>query len=383
MAPLGLGGLAYLAAVAATPVLDEVGLLQVASLGDEESPAPRWFLLELPHDVEVPHDAEVPPAASAMALTAERLGANASFPSVQRAWQNKFGPHPTFLIEAIDYHGHLPRFNYMFPKGESDQWQVEQQAVLEPFVSYNLVQDLRACCGAGGRFVDVGGNMGWYTLMMASLGCRVDVFEPVPWFSSLLGFNSASVNEAGVGERITAHFGKILGTSVGPRRTMVVPTQGLTGAASVDGANARGTCGSENTACFDVGMTTLDSELASSRSGQAEECGLKIDVEGYEPDVISGSREFLPAALPKVIAIELSPGMQQGHGGRNQTMNLEMLQYLTKLGYAPHHLDWQLIKNKNYDTIRGTSMASRRFDGSAQALIERCGFNCMVYFTRP
>lgn len=50
--------------------------------------------------------------------------------------------------------------------------------------------------------VDIGGNLGWFTLLAASLGCRVHVFEPIPFlYQNIL--DGLEIN--GFGHAVTAH----------------------------------------------------------------------------------------------------------------------------------------------------------------------------------
>lgn len=42
--------------------------------------------------------------------------------------------------------------------------------------------------------VDVGANMGYYTLLAASLGCRVMAWEPVPYFAAYLKYGLLANN---------------------------------------------------------------------------------------------------------------------------------------------------------------------------------------------
>ena len=89
----------------------------------------------------------------------------------------------------------LPSFAHGFPKQEMDQKQVNEQQILELYVSLKVAEHLLSCCVSQdrGHFLDVGGNFGWFALLAAASGCDVDTFEPVDWFRYLLE-TSANLN---------------------------------------------------------------------------------------------------------------------------------------------------------------------------------------------
>ena len=370
--------------------LPVVGLLCVVSIlpartltiqidpesGPSSAPQPKWWLVEQQRGKGKSWE-------STSFLNAGGPLDQYNFVQLQELWENKMGNgSPMFAVRQIDYNGALPRFSYMFPVHEEDQKQVFDQSVLEPYVSYNLARDIQACCQSGnGYAVDVGGNFGWYSLLLASLGCQVDTFEPVPWFYSLLNFTKTELNTRPVNERITLHAGKVLGSEYGDTRTMVVPTQGLTGAAGVDGANVHGhlaACGT-SAACFDVTMTTVDKELLSKQNEASKAaCAMKVDVEGFEPDVFAGAGLFMNSSKPKVVIMELSPGMQ-GRLGRSNAENVRALESLVALGYTPHLLHWKTIKSYDWKVIQ-TRIDKFVYQKDMAGLVKQCGYNCMVYF---
>lgn len=102
---------------------------------------------------------------------------------------------------------------------------------LEPRVTYQLARHLQHCCRQDGHFLDVGGNFGWYALLAAAIGCKVDSFEPVPWFLALFEYSMA-LNE-GLASKINLHK-RTVGAGAGEQRTLVVPLDGVLGEAGVD-----------------------------------------------------------------------------------------------------------------------------------------------------
>ena len=58
------------------------------------------------------------------------------------------------------------------------------------------------CCASGGLVVDVGANLGWFSLLSARMGCRVLALEPVPAIAALF-MASAKLNN--LSHRIALH----------------------------------------------------------------------------------------------------------------------------------------------------------------------------------
>ncbi len=114
----------------------------------------------------------------------------------------------------------------------------------------------------GDLFLDVGANVGTYSVFCAALGAQVIAFEPAPDTAALLRENvalngmSIEVIEAAVG----AEHGKAGFTS---------------GQDAVNQIDPAGT--------VKVNIVTLDSVIGDRRVA-----GLKIDVEGFELDVLKG-----------------------------------------------------------------------------------------------
>ena len=245
---------------------------------------------------------------------------------------------------------------------------------LEPRVTYHLAKRIRPCCKQGGHFLDVGGNFGWFALLAAALGCQVDAFEPVPWFVALLQYSTA-LN--GLQQRIRLHTGRIVGAGTGERRSLVVPLKGVLGEGGVDGTNSDGTqrCG-QNAVCLDMDEVAIDDLdlLPIKRS-----CGMKVDVEGFEPQVFAGAKRFINEKHPEVVVSELSPLRSKTLDPQGQGM-LSMLRFLGSQ-YEAHLLHWNHIKNPKWKVV-GKDLNKSTFRGSVGKLLMKCKPSCMLFYDK-
>jgi len=189
----------------------------------------------------------------------------------------------------------------------------------EPWVTNCMAQLLLDSKLRGCTFIDVGANVGWYTLLACGLGAkRVYAFEPNPRMASLLR-RTLSVNgyqkkvtftEAACGE----HEGKLHlfvdpyqagGAHIGPTATEAAPSYR-------NGAQAPL-----------VEVVRLDEVVL--KEGLEGPVIMKIDVEGFEPRVIAGASRLLT---------ELKPILFIEHHEHNEAM----LAHLTELGYQLFHV---------------------------------------------
>lgn len=288
--------------------------------------------------------------------------------TLSQSWKTALGRDVKFTVVQSNRAAGMPDFKYMTVLDETDQQQAKQQGVLEPFVSYHLSKDMQTCCNAGGRFLDVGGNFGWFALLGAATGCVVDSIEPISWFSALIK-EQKSLNPS-LAAKINVHEGFALGSENNKVVEMKVPTSGLMGAAGVNGLNTKG-----QTRSVKVPMRTVD---ALNLPATQPWCGMKVDVEGYEPDVFLGATGFL-ARYPQIIVIELSPGMTKATDPTH-TKIFGMLNQIIGAGYTAHSLNWGIIKNRNLEKIDDSMRL--RVQTDMNRLVSNCGFNCMVYFRR-
>lgn len=167
----------------------------------------------------------------------------------------------------------------------------------------------------GDCFFDVGANVGFYSLIAASLvGSTglVHAFEPVPFtcesFCRLVDFNRLSnvrINQVAVG----ASAGHVV-------MDFDLHAPGL--------AHVRRNGGKDASLPF-VDLVTLDTYVQNSGVPRL----VKVDVEGYEEQVIVGSQHLLSEHHPGLL-LEMDPLLRQRAG----TEHRRLMDRLKALGYA-------------------------------------------------
>jgi FkbM family methyltransferase len=154
------------------------------------------------------------------------------------------------------------------------------------------IEKLGEFAGHGGVFLDIGANIGYYSLMAVHQGAaRALAFEPNPAVLSRLQFN-IEANE--LGGRI-----KALPVALGDRvatTTMLVSDRDMGGSHIGDHGDAPGTP-------IEVQMKPLGDVLAEE--GIVHVDAMKIDVEGMEDAVLFPFFETCPRSLwPRLVIIE-------------------------------------------------------------------------------
>lgn len=160
-------------------------------------------------------------------------------------------------------------------------------------------------------FIDIGANIGSYTILSAAhIEADTISIEPIPsTFVHLL--NNININQ--VGGRIEA-----LNIALGSQSGTANFTHKL------DTMNHASTNLDEDTIKVDV--LTLDEILSEKKTPIL----IKIDVEGFETEVINGAPNTLLKEELKAIIIELN-----GSGSRYGHNEIEIHNKLTKSGFAP------------------------------------------------
>ncbi len=182
----------------------------------------------------------------------------------------------------------------------------------------------------GDTFVDVGANVGVYTVLAAGVaGSNAIAFEPIPSTFSKLKRNIA-YNE--LTDRVD-----LRNMGVGDKEEMLVFSNNLDATNHVisDGQGHGG-------ATTKVPVNSLDQLLADKTANF-----LKIDVEGFEANVINGAPEILSRPELRVIVMETNGLSDQYEFGQNYLHNK-----LLALGFIPHSYDpfqrnLQVLKTTN------------------------------------
>ena len=109
-------------------------------------------------------------------------------------------------------------------------------------------------------------------------------------------------------------------------------------------------------------MERLDA-LGSEVLGGAQRIFLKLDVQGYERQVLEGATD----CLDRVVAIDCELSLIELYVG--QPLFREMIDYLDDLGFEPYHLDRTLSNESTGKTLQLDSLFVR-CDSAKDGLVE-------------
>lgn len=169
---------------------------------------------------------------------------------------------------------------------------------------------------AGDLFVDAGANVGSYTVLAAGVcGASVIAIEPVPsTFSHLLD----NIRLNNLESLVTAEN---IGLAASPGRLRFSERHGTMNHVLASGEQEP--CG------IDVPVRTLDGVLGNLRPTV-----VKIDVEGYEAEVLKGAEGMLQADTLRAVVMELN-GSGTRYGVDEGRLHADML----GRGFTPCHYD--------------------------------------------
>ena len=146
----------------------------------------------------------------------------------------------------------------------------------------------------GDTFIDCGANVGVYSVLAAKVcGHKVEIhcFEPDPTTAPILTRNLSRHDARARVHRCA------LGSSSGPREFHVFSTHEISGFA----ADTQGIADVDRLASIAVDTVRLDDTFAALTGF------LKIDVEGFETEVLRGAQRLLGQAADLAILVELNP----------------------------------------------------------------------------
>jgi FkbM family methyltransferase len=167
----------------------------------------------------------------------------------------------------------------------------------------------------GDAFLDVGANIGFYSLLASSVnaGAPVVAFEPHPVTSRRLREN-AGINSS---------------TNIRIREVAVGSATGAAMLTSDLGERNRIDTGGNGTS-VQVSIVTLDGELIELNIDPASVALVKIDTEGFEANVLAGARRLLDARPGPVWMVELT-----GLGTRYGNDDASIYAKFAERGYRP------------------------------------------------
>ena len=194
-------------------------------------------------------------------------------------------------------------------------WAVFRTGSYEPA---SLALALKIMSAAPGLFVDVGANFGWYTCAVASIaGANVIGIEPDPENCAAL---RANIDGNGLRNVVVFHG------AVGAQPALLAMSRRSPGnSGTVAVAAGRPAPGSGG---YWVGSTTLQDLLNALVQPQARPVLIKIDVEGFEPEVLNGL-DFTGPFRPKNILIECDRTLGAAAWGSYQ----KFAAFFTERGY--------------------------------------------------
>jgi FkbM family methyltransferase len=173
---------------------------------------------------------------------------------------------------------------------------------------------------APGLFIDIGANLGLYSLLARSVGLDALLFEPEPVHFAFLRRNSASIGTpvacALSDESGTTQF-FVSGPTNPGSSSLVMPEGGWTA--------------SEYQQTVAVRVSTFDCAIAELNFDPALIRLIKIDVEGNEERTVIGMAEYLSGASPAPIWCEVR-GSTSGRGRNSAYL---VASFLGQFGYSP------------------------------------------------
>ena len=178
--------------------------------------------------------------------------------------------------------------------------------------------------GPAGFFVDIGANLGLYSLHARSRGFETLLFEPEPMHYAFLTRNAEAVGRP-VACALSDHSGTasfFVSDSVNPGSSSLVMPEG-------------GWQQSEYQRTVSVRLSTFDEALSALGIGATAIRLIKIDVEGNEERTVLGMREYLGSPVAAPIWCEVR-GPSSGRG-RNSVRSVTNL--LTQFGYRPFRFE--------------------------------------------
>jgi FkbM family methyltransferase len=183
----------------------------------------------------------------------------------------------------------------------------------------------------GDQFVDVGANIGSYTILAGSeCGCNTMAFEPIPSTFSELKKNT-ELND--LSKLVECH-----NVGLGSENSTIKFTKSLDTVNHVALENEKDV--------IEIDVKKLDDLTKEDKIRL-----IKIDVEGFESEVINGSNRILTSDLTKAIIIELN-GSGERYGYKDIDIHNQLLDFNFKpFSYDPSSRSIKPLNDLSEDNI--------------------------------
>ena len=212
-------------------------------------------------------------------------------------------------------------------------------------------------------FIDIGANIGSYTILAAKVvGAKVQTFEPVPSTYEAL-CNNIKLNN--LEDRVISYQ-----AGVGSSDTTMTMTanQDTMNHIAPEGLSTRTEDKEDNpSSTIEVPVKQLDNLLHAS----SPLC-IKIDVEGFETEVIKGAKETLSNPNCQALIMELN-----GSGNRFGYDESDLHKKVCTLGFKPHTYDpfhRELTSLEGKKSTTGNTLYLKDPDTAQKRLIEAESF---------
>ena len=225
------------------------------------------------------------------------------------------GPPPPFKTCANEILNASISVHYGVPDRVSNA--IRQQGSWDLVLSNLIHRDLEKFPGA--HFLDVGSNVGWFSLLAASVGARVTAVEANADNVRLLR-HTMCMNPQ-LSERITLHAVGVGDKESGSGCALVKPALNVGDTHVECGPSAANATGGG------LRLTTLNKLMRRAPPVSV----MKIDIEGFEPLAARGWNQIFDGARrPRIVLSEFRPESSAKVGQRPE----EYLEFFTSRGYT-------------------------------------------------
>jgi FkbM family methyltransferase len=191
-------------------------------------------------------------------------------------------------------------------------------------------------------FVDIGANLGIYSMLAKELGATTICFEPEPRHYNFLSRNKSIFNDVSL-----CALSNFEGKTV-----FNIANDNNLGGSSLTSSNREGNTGYESQ--IEVEVCRFDNFILKNKIKSNRITLIKIDVEGNEYETVCGMENFFKSGYKPAIWCEVR-GPQSD---RNPNNYLKVNKYLSEFGYTSY-----IVKNKTTELfVPEKSNISQVFD---------------------